>query len=263
MKKDMAEIMVSLDRLPGTNRFESAIRYGEIRQLLQRHYRGLRFRHGSYLPPPKGQAMTRFGLISNLILIVVLAAVVFLFVLSVRPAPAQEVTDAEKFIPLPQPRPGTAPILPDAPLIYHKPGYFPQLDVTDRITLSLLPNLPPAEYDHPYQGRLRIIYLDTPQSVDRMCRLVALRGFITPPGHKTYLGCAIRSDLVKLDPNADCVIFIMENISHLRDNQTLNGLMRHEIGHCNGWNNHNGMRDASAEPSLVPTGSKKPWVPVQ
>jgi hypothetical protein len=185
---------------------------------------------------------------------------------TIRPAAAQVEAvivseHAQEFILLPQPRPSDAPILPDAPLIYHKPGYFPQLDVTDRITLSLLPNLPPAEYDHPYQGRLRIIYLDTPQTVDRMCRLAAYGVSILPD--KTYLGCAIRSDLVRLDPNADCVIFIMENISRLRDGQTLNGLMRHEIGHCNGWNNHNGIRDASHEtPSYVPTKSKKAWVPL-
>jgi hypothetical protein len=193
----------------------------------------------------------------------ILLVVLMLFGTIIGARAAEDIAPAQEFIPLPQPRPGTAPILPDAPLIYHKPGYFPQLDVTDRITLSLLPNLPPAEYDHPYQGRLRIIYLDAPQTVDRMCRLVALRGFMIPPGDKTYLGCAIRSDLVKLDPDADCVIFIMESISQLRYGQTLNGLMRHEIGHCNGWNNHNGIRDASDEtPPYVPTGSKKPWMPV-
>jgi hypothetical protein len=187
--------------------------------------------------------------------IAAICAAVFVLIFAISPASAQEL------IQLPQPRPIAAPVLPDAPVIYYEPGYFPQLNVTDRITLSLSPYLPPAEYDHAYQGRLRIVYLDTPETIDRMCRLAA-RGLSILPD-KTYLGCAIRSDLVRLDPDADCVIFILESVSHLRYGRTFNGLMRHEIGHCNGWNTHNGMRDASdEEPSFVPTGSKKPWVPI-
>jgi hypothetical protein len=203
-------------------------------------------------------------------LTVILAAIVFAFVFvelmsAIRPAAAQVEAvivseHAQEFIPLPQPRPSDAPILPDTPAIYHEPGYFPQLDVTDRITLSLGPYLPPAEYDHPYQGRLRIVYLDTPEAVIRICRLAAYG--ISIPTDRFFIACAIRSTIIKLDPNADCVIFILESISHLRYGRTLNGLMRHEIGHCNGWNTHDGMRDASHEtPSYIPTKSKKPWVP--
>jgi hypothetical protein len=103
--------------------------------------------------------------------------------------------------------------------------------------------------------------LDTPETVIRLCRLVSRN--IGTLMDKIFLGCAIPSTLIRLDPNADCVIFILGSISHLRYGQTLNGLMRHEIGHCNGWNTHDGMRDASHEtPSYVPTKSKKPWVPL-
>jgi hypothetical protein len=165
----------------------------------------------------------------------------------------------EEFIPLPRARPLSAPILPDTPLVYREPGYFPQLDVTDRLVLSLGAFLPPAEYDRPYQGRLRIIYLDTPETVVRMCTLAA-RGVANV--RDKAIGCAVRGNLKRLDADADCVIFILESISHLRYGRTFNGMMRHEIGHCNGWDTHEGMRDASAEPSLIPTKSKKPWVPL-
>jgi hypothetical protein len=74
-------------------------------------------------------------------LTVILAAIVFAFVFvglmsAIRPAAAQVEAvivseHAQEFIPLPQPRPSDAPILSDTPAIYHEPGYFPQLDMTD------------------------------------------------------------------------------------------------------------------------------------
>jgi hypothetical protein len=132
----------------------------------------------------------------------------------------------------------------DRPGTYHEPGtYFPKFDQLDESALARYRNLPPAEYDHPYEGRLRTIEVRSMETVSYLCkRAVRHLAYVLIP--KVAIGCAIRSDLVKLDPNADCVIFHAPESQLQRLGGTLNVLIRHELGHCNGWKNHDGMRSS-------------------
>jgi len=74
--------------------------------------------------------------------------------------------------------------------------------------------LPPLEYDHPYEGRLTVTRGDK-----------ALMGQLCP---KTALGCARRySD--------SCSIVIATDEIIKAVGWTTEIVLRHEIGHCNGW----------------------------
>jgi hypothetical protein len=146
-----------------------------------------------------------------------------------------------------------ADLLPllDKPGTYYEPGtYFPKLNQLDESALTRWRNLPPEEYDFPYTGRLRVIEVWNMERVSHTCkRALHDLPYISIP--HAAVGCAIRSDLAKLDPNADCVIF------HARESQiqslggTLNIIMRHELGHCNGWKNHEGARSSERRWPLV------------
>ena len=141
---------------------------------------------------------------------------------------------------------GTAQAMPraddvHAPLMktIYQPGYFPALDLVDRSFPWL--QLPPVEYDHPYQGRLLVINADQ-VLIRRMCEQTAKRsgkykGYAPLP--ENTVACAFRKNIIELDPNADCVIFLSSN----KLDAPSNVIMRHEIGHCNGWDSHDGMRN--------------------
>jgi hypothetical protein len=148
-----------------------------------------------------------------------------------------------------------ADLLPllDRPGTYHEPGtYFPKFNQLDEFALTRWRDLPPEKYDHPYEGRLRIIEVRSMETVSYLCkRAVRHLAYVFIP--KGAIGCAIPSDLVKLDPNADCVIFHAPESQLQRLGGTLNVLMRHELGHCNGWKNHDGMRSSERQWPLVTT----------
>ena len=87
--------------------------------------------------------------------------------------------------------------------------------------------LPPDEYDYPYPGSLRIIEISTREEMERHC---------PPPPGLFRIACARR------DGNS-CTIFHPPEDVIKRGNLTLNIVMRHEIGHCNGWpQDHRGAR---------------------
>ena len=127
---------------------------------------------------------------------------------------------------------------------YHEPGtYFPKFNQLDEFALARWRDLPPEKYDFPYQGRLRVIEMRLIERVRYICqRTVRHLSYVLIP--KNIVGCAIRSDLVKLDPNADCVIFHAPESVIQSLGGTLNVLMRHELGHCNGWKNHEWARSS-------------------
>lgn len=77
----------------------------------------------------------------------------------------------------------------------------------------MLPTLPPKQYDKPYKGRLHIQRLD-PALVERLC------------GQQGAVACAGPTG-----PNSCRMIFPNKGYSK----QFLDRLMRHELGHCNGW----------------------------
>lgn len=72
--------------------------------------------------------------------------------------------------------------------------------------------IPPHRFDHPYKGKLSLIYVDT-GTVYKICRRPAN-------------ACAIRN-------RGKCLV-VIDQISRGREST-----LRHEIAHCNGWSaNH-------------------------
>jgi hypothetical protein len=80
--------------------------------------------------------------------------------------------------------------------------------------------LPPLEYDHPYTGKLHIIRAD---------KNLLLKKCSAPLGlGADQLACA--------DPSEnECVIFLASNDILEITGWSEEILLRHEIGHCNGW----------------------------
>lgn len=75
-------------------------------------------------------------------------------------------------------------------------------------------SLPPIEYDHPYHGELVVNYVMSPDEMNRRCYGTSLQ----------IVGCAFLGD-------GHCTILILDGVvPKVRDI-----LLRHEIGHCNGW----------------------------
>ena len=79
-------------------------------------------------------------------------------------------------------------------------------------------NLPPVEYDHPFKGRMTIRIAST-KALAKICYLAL-----------TTEACArLRAGI--------CEVYIASDF--YRDQI----MLRHEIGHCNGWGSHHfGMR---------------------
>jgi hypothetical protein len=79
---------------------------------------------------------------------------------------------AERETPLPRRRPMTAPVLPaELGTYWESKTYWPQLDRTDYEFLSHVSKLPPREYDHPFDGRLRVVELGNKEEVFRVCQV--------------------------------------------------------------------------------------------
>jgi hypothetical protein len=84
-------------------------------------------------------------------------------------------------------------------------------------------SLPPVEYDKPYTGTLTVIKPRTGDELDALC------GKVSPPGYRG-IGCAF-PNLV----DGSCVIIIRENDALAAAGLDPAVVLRHEIGHCNGW----------------------------
>jgi hypothetical protein len=109
--------------------------------------------------------------------------------------------------------------------------------------------LPPQGYDYPYQGALTITRGDA-RTMKEIC-----------PDNSTplTLACAIRHPAV----NA-CHIYIAEDdvlcdvagrsncVNPEAPRLLYEILLRHEMGHCNGWHGHIGMRPFGSEPGTPP-----------
>jgi hypothetical protein len=88
--------------------------------------------------------------------------------------------------------------------------------------------LPPVEFDKPYDGDLVLIQVDTEQDVAELCRLKGPR-----------LGCAYRIGYSR------CAVTIASDAAIRARGWTRELVMRHELGHCNGWpGDHPGMRSS-------------------
>jgi hypothetical protein len=78
--------------------------------------------------------------------------------------------------------------------------------------------LPPAEYDHPYNGKLTVERTTAEKIKDGIC------GF---PGSNT-VGCTFAYQF-------SCSVFIADDAALAARGVTFDTVLRHEIGHCNGW----------------------------
>ena len=78
------------------------------------------------------------------------------------------------------------------------------------------PYLPPEEYDRPYTGELKIIRHNTAAEVQAAC-----------PSVPNPMACARVFSATK------CEVHLLPDYMYVRYGPDI--IMRHEIGHCNGW----------------------------
>ena len=78
--------------------------------------------------------------------------------------------------------------------------------------------LPPAEFDKPYDGDLTIKIVNTLVELEIACRVK----------NDKMLGCAFHNE-------KSCVIYLLEDSVMRQRGWNTGLLLRHEIGHCNGW----------------------------
>lgn len=82
---------------------------------------------------------------------------------------------------------------------------------------------PPARFDHPYHGRLIIKRIPQDRIVKACSALLSPLGI---PAHMNQRGCSY-------EINKHCTVYIINRPYH---GTTPQAVLRHEIGHCNGWN---------------------------
>ena len=88
--------------------------------------------------------------------------------------------------------------------------------------------LPPPEFDKPYGGELIVISGQTQERMKQLC---------PPAAFPWYLGCAYPTTVGK------CLIVMAREEDINRAGFDIRTVMRHELGHCNGWpGNHPGAR---------------------
>jgi hypothetical protein len=99
--------------------------------------------------------------------------------------------------------------------------------------------LPPPEYDHVYQGDLTIVMVKTVDELLILCNT---------PHLPNTLACSIRAYDGK-----SCVIIMVDDDVMRRRAWTTGLLLRHEMGHCNGWTQaHEGLRSVESNSYWVP-----------
>lgn len=82
---------------------------------------------------------------------------------------------------------------------------------------------PPPYYDRPYLGRLTVDTVPTQRALAEVCPAAAAR---TP----NLIGCAKRNH-----EGTDCRIILVSDSLIIALGSTRARIMRHELGHCNGW----------------------------
>ena len=93
--------------------------------------------------------------------------------------------------------------------------------------------LPPKQFDHPYAGKLKVV---------TVLQREEMRAFCGEAFRPWTLGCARRDET-----NNSCHIVIANDNIIREQKWTPELIMRHEIGHCNGWpGNHPGQRSWNA-----------------
>jgi hypothetical protein len=88
---------------------------------------------------------------------------------------------------------------------------------------------PPPGFDHQYDGDLTIKIVDTLEELHRICQI----------DNPKLLACSKRNEW-------SCIIVMVKDEIMRQRNWTTGLLLRHEIGHCNGWGaDHAGERSIS------------------
>jgi hypothetical protein len=77
--------------------------------------------------------------------------------------------------------------------------------------------LPPVEFDHPFPGNVRIVPLPI-EEVQRNC----------PQTSMIIVACSYTDRVWN-----DCIVYVYDLAAKAA--RVLEPLLRHEIGHCNGW----------------------------
>jgi hypothetical protein len=92
--------------------------------------------------------------------------------------------------------------------------------------------IPPAEYDFPYKGEVKIWRSASQDEIKQKC---------PPSAFPYHLGCGGPR------PNGDCHILMADDATIRQYGWTPEIVLRHELGHCNGWgSNHKGARALGA-----------------
>jgi hypothetical protein len=111
-------------------------------------------------------------------------------------------------------------------------------------------SLPPAEYDIPYTGELRIWVVQSKKDLrEYYCKWTAAN-------QSNWSGLACASTSKDKKPVKICNVYIAKDelLKAVGFNKAL--VLRHELGHCNGWANHEGGRltpiDTKADLKLPP-----------
>jgi hypothetical protein len=120
--------------------------------------------------------------------------------------------------------------------VHYAPGTYPfPAALTPNDEWALRTHLvgsyaPPDMFDHPYSGDLYVIDNLSLTDLHMKCQ-------------SHTLGCADRRDRW-------CLVYIARETDLFVYGVTINLIMRHEIGHCNGWGNeHSGARSFITEKS--------------
>src|SRR5262245_51306573 len=82
--------------------------------------------------------------------------------------------------------------------------------------------LPPPQFDKPFTGTLTIMYADTGVAVGEFCKKEG----------RLLLGCAQR---YKYGRDVVCNVMLAPDYIIKRYGYEPKDVLRHEIGHCNGW----------------------------
>ena len=117
-------------------------------------------------------------------------------------------------------------------------------------TPKWLVSMPPLAFDYPYTGNLEVVRGNAGLMKEKC---TAYKGEYGP----VAIGCAISRRLEKDPPDAPavfCIIYIAEDSILAKDRWSYADLLRHEMGHCNGWHGpeHAGKRPSTAKAGTPP-----------
>jgi hypothetical protein len=141
------------------------------------------------------------------------------------PRPPAEIPTRIALMPATAPllRSSPTPIPPPAPIAL-KPIPLPPAKPVITPVIVPVPThipLPPAEFDHPYEGKLTILREDNYNFLRHVCRDA------TP----NAIACNYRTFDSVTGQNISCLIMLGPDV---HENEQV---LKHEMGHCNGWSN--------------------------